>query len=373
MKFINVSYKEFLKRKGTKKIIQFGASSAWHYYLKLFPDITSEILEDTLYVIDNNPSKQDKTFKIDRKEFEVKDPNGIVLGDDCVILITVSLAYHKAICEQLLKMNLPKDVECFSLPLMTYSLDKANNDCVDDYFQKHKCRVNTPKIHSFWFSGEEKPELYKRCLESWYKFCPDFEIIEWNTTNYDVTKNQYMKEAFERRKWAFVSDYARLDVLYQYGGIYFDMDVELLASPTRLLNADSFFCRQEDGFIELGSGFGAQAGDPLIQEMLNTYNNRRLILEDGTIDMTPQPEWLSDIMRRHGLGIAHDSEIVNGRLILSNDYITCSSVGNPLEKAKLGVHWHNGGWQEEKDRKLTREAFVAKEEVVKNFFNNSLQ
>lgn len=370
MRFTNASYNDFIKNKGNRPIIMFGASSAWHYFLKVFPHIIEDVVDNSLCVVDNSVEKQGESFNISGREFIVKNADAMKEENgEYIILITVSLAYHESICEQLIHMDLPDSVECYSLPLMTYSMQQSNNDCVDRYFQMNTHPVNVPKIHSFWFSGEEKPELYKRCLDSWYKYCPEFEIIEWNTGNYDVTKNQYMKEAFENRKWAFVSDYARLDVIYQYGGIYLDMDVELVDSLTKLLNAESFFCRQEDGLLELGSGFGAKAGDPFIKDMLDTYTNRKLILDDGRIDMTPQPEWLSNIMEKYGFYKCHDSQIIGNRLVLSNDYITCSTGSGSTDKAKLGIHWHNGGWMNEKDRKLIRDSFAAKDAVIKKYFS----
>lgn len=367
--FVNASYDEFVNRIDEKKIIQFGASSAWHYFFKVFPDISTEVLDKTKFIIDNDLKKQGQLFEINNIKFLVKNLNVLKEEEEYVILITVSLAYQQDICEQLLEFGLPENLECYSLPLMTYSSQEISNSCVDEYFAVHTKRVNVPKIHSFWFSGEEKPDLYKRCLDSWHTFCPDFEIIEWNTKNYDVTKNQYMREAFENRKWAFVSDYARLDVVYEYGGIYLDMDVELLDSLAKLLNAERFFCRQEDGLLELGSGFGARARDPFIKEMLDTYANRKLILADGSIDMTPQPEWLGDLMEKHGFCKCHDSQIIGNSLVLSNDYIMCSVGNSSTENARLGIHWHNGGWLDEKSRKLIRDSFEAKERVVEKYFN----
>lgn len=370
MKFFNVSYEQFLDRVRDRKIVHFGASSAWRYYLKVFPNISIEVLDSTLYIVDNDVTKQGKEFLIDGKTFSVKAVDSLKNTDHFVILITVSLAYQKNICKQLMELELGDNVECYSLPLMTYNLQEVDNSCVDEYFKLHTTRVNVPKIHCFWFSGEEKPVLYQKCLDSWRKNCPDFEIIEWDAENYDVTKNQYMKEAFEHRKWAFVSDYARLDVVYQYGGIYMDMDVELLAPITHLLNAESFFCRQEDGMLELGSGFGAQAGDDFIAEMLETYKDRKLILENGEMDKTPQPEWISNVIRKYGFEKCHNSEVICDRLILSNDYITSSTDGDPTQTAKLGVHWHNGSWLDEKDRRLIKEAFEAKDGLMKKYFVN---
>ncbi len=370
MRFRNDSYEDFIRNIGDRKIIQFGASSAWHYFIKVFPDISEKVLDWTLFIVDNELTKQGQKFEIEDRKFLIKDVSALKEETGYVILITVSMAYQKKICEQLLELGLPENIECYSLPLMTNNSQETNNDCVDKYLEVNKNPVNVPKIHSFWFSGEEKPDLYRRCIESWHKYCPKFEIVEWNADNYDVTKNQYMREAFEHRKWAFVSDYARLDVVYKYGGIYLDMDVELFASLEKLLNVESFFCRQEDGLLELGSGFGALPGDFFIKEMLDTYTNRKLILDDGRIDMTPQPEWLSAVLAKNGFYKCHDSQIVGNRLVLSNDYIMCQAGNHATRKAKLGVHWHNGGWLDEKDRKLIRDSFEAKEELIKKYFIN---
>lgn len=373
MRFENVSYEEFIAQRKNRKIIQFGASSAWHYYLKVFSDISTEVLDKTEFIVDNDEAKQGRQFEINHRKFWVKSIKALREVEEYIILITVSLAYQQSICEQLASLGLSENIVCYSLPLMTYSVQKADNTCVDEYFAVHKKQVNSPKIHSFWFSGEEKPELYKKCLDSWHQFCPDFEIIEWSSKNYDVTKNQYMREAFENRKWAFVSDYARLDVIYEHGGIYLDMDVELVASPAKLLCADSFFCRQEDGLVELGSGFGALAGDPFVREMLETYTNRKLILDDGSIDMTPQPEWLGHIMEKHGFFRCHDSRIIGNSLVLSNDYIMCNVGSGSMEQAKLGIHWHNGGWMDEVQRKLIRDSFAAKDMVIEKYFKTKME
>ena len=92
-------------------------------------------------------------------------------------------------------------------------------------------------IHYCWFGGE-KPQKVKDCIESWKKFCPSFEIKEWNETNYDVNKNSFLKKCYEARKFAFVSDYARFDILYEHGGLYLDTDVEIIKDISPLLNKD---------------------------------------------------------------------------------------------------------------------------------------
>ena len=104
-------------------------------------------------------------------------------------------------------------------------------------------------IHYCWFGKNPLPDDAKKCIESWKKYCPDYEIIEWNESNYDITKNKYMESAYKEKKWAFVSDYARVDVIYQYGGIYLDTDVEVKKSFNDLLDNDSIWGFEEKNFI----------------------------------------------------------------------------------------------------------------------------
>ena len=92
------------------------------------------------------------------------------------------------------------------------------------------------KIHYCWFGGAPKSKLAKKCIKSWKRKCPDYEIIEWNESNYDVTKIPFMKEAYDAKKWGFVPDYARLDIIYNNGGIYLDTDVEIVKSLDDLLS-----------------------------------------------------------------------------------------------------------------------------------------
>lgn len=96
------------------------------------------------------------------------------------------------------------------------------------------------KIHYCWFGRGDKPKLAKRCIASWKKYCPDYEIIEWNEDNFDINTNEYTKWCYENKNYAFLSDYVRLLVVYRHGGIYFDTDVELIRNPDFLLENQAF-------------------------------------------------------------------------------------------------------------------------------------
>lgn len=126
-------------------------------------------------------------------------------------------------------------------------------------------------IHYCWFGGNPKPEIVEKCLESWRKHCPDWEIIEWNEQNFEVRGNVFMSEAYDAGRWAFVSDVARLMIVYEHGGIYLDADVELLASLEQLLQYDTVFAYDNLVSIATGLGFGSVPGHPFIREMLECY------------------------------------------------------------------------------------------------------
>ena len=127
------------------------------------------------------------------------------------------------------------------------------------------------KIHYIWFGKGEKNERVKHCIESWKKYLPDYEIIEWNEDNFDINYNDFTKSAYANKKWAFVSDVARLWVLYNEGGIYMDTDVEVYKPLDDFLNEEGF-TGFEDVHYPVTATMGAVKGNPIIKLMLDYYN-----------------------------------------------------------------------------------------------------
>lgn len=155
------------------------------------------------------------------------------------------------------------------------------------------------KIHFFWFGGNELPESVKKCMDSWKKYCPDYEIIRWDESNYDYKKNRYMAEAYQSKKWSFVSDYARMDILYQYGGIYLDTDVELIKPLDNLLQYPAFM-GFEGTYINLGVGFGTRPGIREVKELMDTYESLRFINQDGSLNMKPITQYTNEYLETKG-------------------------------------------------------------------------
>lgn len=157
------------------------------------------------------------------------------------------------------------------------------------------------KIHYCWFGGKELPDQVKQCIESWKVCCPDYEIIRWNESNFDYQKYAFTKEAYDAKKWAFVSDVARLDIIYNYGGIYLDTDVELLTSLDRFLDNAAFMGFEQGRKVNTGLGFGAEKGNPVIKSNLDMYNEVRFAAENGSIDEIACPIITTSVLEQIGL------------------------------------------------------------------------
>lgn len=139
-----------------------------------------------------------------------------------------------------------------------------------------------PKIiHYFWFGGEEKSELIQKCIESWKRNAPDFEIIEWNESNCDMHVSRYVEEAYAAKKWAFVSDYFRMEKVAEYGGIYFDTDVELMRNPSILLLDPAFFAFETCDAVHAGI-LGAIPHHKAILQCLKSFESTPFVKKDGS-------------------------------------------------------------------------------------------
>lgn len=160
-----------------------------------------------------------------------------------------------------------------------------------------------PKIiHYCWFGGNPLPDEYKGYIETWKKFCPDYEIREWNESNFDVNQNTYCKEAYAAKKWAFVSDYARLKIIFENGGIYLDTDVEVLKDLSPLISDDiGFIGFQNQEEANTGLGFAAAPNNICIGKMLELYEKRHFNIGNEEYDLTPCPVVNTVALRMCGL------------------------------------------------------------------------
>ena len=149
-----------------------------------------------------------------------------------------------------------------------------------------------PKIiHYCWLSNDPYPEELQKCMDTWKKKLPDYEFILWNFERFDKSSSKWVEQAFDKKKYAFAADYIRLFAVYNYGGIYMDMDIEVLRSFDDLLDSELMMAYENDeqNGIEAGC-FGASKNNSIIKECLDYYTNRNFVKEDGSFDILPLPK-----------------------------------------------------------------------------------
>ena len=155
-------------------------------------------------------------------------------------------------------------------------------------------------IHYCWFGGKDKPEIVKKCIDSWSKHLSDYEIMEWNEENFNLNINSYIQEAYDAKKFAFVSDYVRVYALYHKGGIYLDTDVEVFKPFDDLLHHDSFWGFEQENYIAT-STIGAAKKNELIKMFLDSYEKKNFIKVDGSLDELTNVAIVTKIIENLGL------------------------------------------------------------------------
>ncbi len=207
------------------------------------------------------------------------------------------------------------------------------------------------KIHYCWFGGNPLDELTKKCIASWKKYCPDYEIIEWNEDNFDIYScPQYVQQAFESKKWAFLTDYIRLKVVYENGGIYFDTDVELLKNIDSLLKHKAWFGFENDKYVNTGLGFGAEQHNHILKRIISQYQNIPFILPDGSFDLTTCPTRNISVFLEYGLVQNNTTQVLDNDIVVFSSDFLCpieyetgkkNFTNNTISIHHFNASWHN--------------------------------
>ena len=210
-------------------------------------------------------------------------------------------------------------------------------------------------IHYCWFGHNKKSELIEKCIASWYKYCPDYKIIEWNEDNFDVNSIPYVRDAYTDKKWAFVSDYARLAIIFREGGIYLDTDVLLRKSLDDLLNYSCWLASDDVRYLSTGLGFGAVAQHPLIGAAMEAYRDYDYpsgtnVIRDTKIFERELPDWKK----------SDRSQVLQGQILLvgMKDY------------GKWAKHLYTYTWAEadtamQRERKLLGKTTLTGRELIR--------
>lgn len=214
-----------------------------------------------------------------------------------------------------------------------------------------------PKIiHYCWFGNNPLPEKVLKCIDSWKKFCPDYKIMRWDETNYDLNKNEYISQAYKNKKWAFVADFVRLDVVYNFGGIYLDTDVELIDGLDKLLSNQVFLSIEKySKLVNTGLGFGAEKNSLEINEMMQIYDTISFVKEDGALNLTPCTQYTTDYLEKKGYSYQDITQMVGNVKIYASDYfcpIDYETGKKNVTKNTIGIHWYDATWFSDDDKKI---------------------
>ena len=211
-------------------------------------------------------------------------------------------------------------------------------------------------IHYCWFGRGPKGEKEKKCIDSWKKYCPEYEFVEWNEDNFDIESNAFVKEAYENKKYAFVTDVVRLYALYNYGGIYMDTDVELVKSPNEFLKEKAFSGFESNNWIPTGL-MASEKGLPLFKELLDYYDDKHFVLEDGSLDTTTNCVIITDICKKHGLVLNGQYQIVDGFALYPSDYFCpFENETGKLSKTNntVAIHWFAKSWMNDSTKTMLK-------------------
>ena len=211
-----------------------------------------------------------------------------------------------------------------------------------------------PKIiHYCWFGRGEKPPLAKKCIASWHKFLPDYEIKEWNEDNYNITKNAYMAAAYKEKKYGFVPDYIRSDLIYEYGGFYFDTDVEVIKPLSSLFQYKGIMGFESKEFVAGGLIIAGEKGLEIFKEMRDIYDSISFYNDDGSLNLLPSPAYNTEVLLKHGLKKNGEKQEVAGVTIFPTDFFCPkpSQFGKiNITENTLTIHHYAASWIGPKQR-----------------------
>lgn len=360
--------KEFRLLSSKRKCVCFGAGAFGIRLITIFDnwDIQSNIMA----FIDNDKNKIGKEIVYENYRYPIISIYDVQKYIDNQTIIIISCTDYIRAFEQLNAFSCLKELQCISV--IEVAQEQLKKSFYESKILKTDKEMIPRKIHYFWLGGE-MPDLLKRNIEMWKKICPDYEIIKWDETNYDFTKNVYMCEAYKEKKWGFVPDYARLDVIYKYGGIYLDTDVELLKRPDELLKQVGFASFDSSFMVNLGAGFGSIAGNDIIKDLRDYYDNVHFCI-NGKINNLSCMLHTYNVLKKYGICINDEYQEVDGLniypMILQG---TCAYTKQmKLDSNTYWLHYGTTSWLDNNIntiRKKIGQSFINEKDVLVSYFS----
>lgn len=375
---INISYDEYIRKYSSCNIICIGAGGTFNNFINFHMD-KYFLLNKIEWILDNNEKikgieKQVLNRFIPVEHLPAFDKN--LQPSDWVVFILVADDSVVEVVEQLDAMKSFDGISCvygigsFRWGYTFFPTPKYRVQKLESPYKEEKI----PRIiHYCWFGEKKIPDKDKECIKSFKKYNPEYSIREWSEENFDIWDSpEYVQEAYQSKRYAFVSDYVRLAVIYKYGGIYLDTDVELFSNLDFWLKFRMVFAYMEYGEIATGLGFASEAKAPEVLEMLKMYDSIPFQLKDKRYNETPCPRYTNEYFRRKGMYLDNSLEIHGDILFLSSDYLCPLSPvededGNyqlaqlSLTDKTMGIHWCNNSWKDDKAKDAFRRVKIDRE------------
>lgn len=346
-------------RKERRRIVVYGAGMIGKTVVAYWVD-TYDLYDHVEFYVDMDAGKIGQTVQIKDREYEIYHPDRLKREIDGLLLLITNTKFY-SVLTYLDGISVLDNTEGYIVPIMQV---REFGDGGPVIFERSSDKQLIPKkIHYCWFGGKEKSGLHERCIESWHRHCPDYEIKEWNETNCDISEVDYTRQAYEAGKYAFVSDYFRLKILFEQGGIYLDTDVELLKNLDELLYQPAFVGVEEWGTINTGLIAGSIPEHPMIREILEKKKRCRFIEKDGRLNMEACGVVETLPFMKHGMKINNSLQTINGVAVYPSgvfapyDYMTGQEA---IRSWTISNHYYGGSWMnaaDKADRLRTQEKY----------------
>lgn len=309
-----------------------------------------------LFYMDNDRTAWGRKIYMKNWEAETVSPERLKEAPKNTVVV-LAISRYADVLSQMEEMPCTKTMDCYLMPMMC-----IHNFCAG-LSKGAPLLADKPlipkKIHYMWLGKKPLPVNLQKCIDSWKKYCPDYEIVRWDEDNYDIEKHEYMRDAYRAGAYGFVPDYARLDILYHHGGIYMDTDVEVIKSLDPLLYQEAFCGVEKWQVINFGGCSGAVKGNPMIGEFLEERESIGFYHPDGSQNKTTCGFYDTNVAIRQGYRLDGTTQNVRGMNIYASDYFQpydYMSGRTDVTEHTCSIHWFNGGWLDEKMRSANEEA-----------------
>lgn len=336
-----------INRLKDRKIVCWGLGKVFYNQVLPFLEKNS-LLDNVVGYVDISEEIREKGSIDSLNSKKILSPSQFLdLYKNTVLIISIS-DYRKIV--EWLENNGADDIEWYVgkyLYCMYSDLERLSGKKPPKEYKKNGYQVIPKVINTFWFSDDSIPDSYQKCLNSWKDKCPDYDIRIWSRIDYNSGDCKYYEDAIKNKKWAFASDYARVDVISKYGGIYLDMDVEVIRNIDDLLLNDAYMGFGGIDYIECGSGFGAAPNNSIMIEICEDYKKSSFQNQDGTLDLTTAPRKYTKTLLKHGLKLNGSFQVVDNITVYPFESLTAKSFDTGqyyINENTYTVHHYNGNW-----------------------------